>query len=299
MKFKKLLLFVLLFFFCLILKNNVNAYVVNEGGQGKYYLQDLPFDDSGETFTSVFFLDYYGVSVYCYQVPNYVTFAYDRIGKTFYPYDNTDGSISTILCYTCGIEEQDGLLIGGNWSSTNHFKYSKEPTYIGGTGRLYPSYSNKYPITTLPDGVSWGDDFLMYYQSNYGTVSLYYPTQFKNGVFAQTYNQSRYYNDINSTTTILYSVYKYDFSNSSWTYVGTNDNTPYGNTSCYFYNTKDILDNNDRSVVSLSSTKDYFKSLYEYRNFPYILNGQEDLAKGEEDIIIMPRRFYKYRKDYI
>ena len=299
MKLKKLLLFILIFFFCLVIKNNVNAYVVNEGGQGKYYLQDLEFDDSGELYTSIFFYNSNSNIVVCFQIQNYNTLAYDRVDNKFYLFDNSDGTTKGISYYKCSVSVQDGLLIGGNWLQSYGNTVSLSGyKYIGGTGKLYPCYLDKYPITILPEGVSWADDFLMYYHSNYGSVALYYPTQFEDGIFAETSGQACYYGDVNSTNKILYNIYKYDLSSKTWSFQGTSTVTSYGGINNgyggtihkYFYNTKDILKGDDRSVVALSSTKDYFKGLYEYRNFPYILNGQEDLAKGEEDIIIMPRR---------
>lgn len=295
MKFKKILLCVLLFFFCLLIKNNVNAYVVNEGGQGKYYLQDLEFDDSGELYTSIFFYSSNSNIVVCFQIQNYNTLAYDRIDNKFYLFDNSDGTKKGITYYKCSVSVQDGLLVGGNWLQSYGNTVSLSGyKYIGGTGKVYPSHSNQYPITTLPEGVSWGDDLIMYYSKWNNILYLAYPTQFKNGVFVG--DQAKYYGSIDSTDSISFSLYKYDNSTKVWTFdfnsSVTNGGTVTGNSSLgkYFYNTKDILKDEDRSVVALSSTKDYFKGLYEYRNFPYILNGQEDLAKGEEDIIIMPRR---------
>lgn len=295
MKLKKLLLFILIFFFCLVIKNNVNAYVVNEGGQGKYYLQDLPFDDSGETFTSVFFTDYNGVSVYCYQIPNYTNFGYDKLNKTFYCFDKADNSTATILCYSCGIEELDGLLVGGEWTSTDHFKYAKEPSYIGGTGKVYPCVtinSGTYLINNLIDGLSWNDDFALVKGTNEERIMLVVPSvRFKSGYFIRSAAYFQYYS-IDSSSAISLNSYYLDTSDYTFKFYKSNTLSNFwpvqACTDYIFYCNKDILYNGE---IYRESTKNSFKSLYEYKNFPYFLNGQEDLAKGEEDIIIMPRRF--------
>lgn len=289
MKLKKILLFILIFFFCLVIKNNVNAYVVNEGGQGKYYLEDLPFDDSGETYTSVFFYNGSDASVLCVQVPN------DRSliicdCKYFNAMDLTGGV--TYSYYKCSVTLQDGLLVGGKWSSFSDTRLNmSDYKYIGGTGKVYPFYNGS--VLSLPDNVSWSDDFFLTYDTvdDVKTNFLYYPIQSKDGVFTDSSGSIGYYSSIDSSVEVSMNVYKYDKTSSSWVYYSTVKRTDNYYIGHVFYNSKDILDNSNRSNVSKLSSERYFKCLYEYSVFPYILNGQEDLSKGGEDVIIMPRGF--------
>ena len=55
MKYRKILLFILILFFILIIHNNCNAVIVEEGGIGKYYLADFP-ENNSEFYDSVVFL---------------------------------------------------------------------------------------------------------------------------------------------------------------------------------------------------------------------------------------------------
>lgn len=70
MKIKKLLFICLIFLFFIFLSNSVNAYVLKENGTEKYYLPDLPFDDSEEGVNrSVFLYDISNNLVYLLQNP--------------------------------------------------------------------------------------------------------------------------------------------------------------------------------------------------------------------------------------
>lgn len=309
MKVKKILLFIILFFFCLVIKNNVNAYVVNEGGQGKYYLKDLPFEDSEESpAKSVFLLNSSVNEVYCIEVENYYKLGYDRLTKRLYKFDPTDYSTKTIFYYVCSLTVQDSLYIGGEWgykSANNYLAIDNEKyTYIGGTTCFYPCVnisSGVFLIDNLIDGLSWNDDFALVKGTNEERIMLVVPTvQHKNSYFSKSGAYFKYFDSNNPSEAITLDAYYYDTSDFSFKFYKSNILSNFWPVqACYdyiFYCNKDILYNGD---VLIKNTKNLFKGLYSYNHFPYILNGQEDLAKGEEDIIIMPRRFYKYRKDNI
>lgn len=302
MKFKKILLFILIFLFFLIIQTNVNAYVLTEGGVEKYYLQDLPFDDSGDSHTSVFFHNTNNSTVVCIVVPNYCVLGGVRSTSSsssnsfsFYLFDKSDNSKVAITTYLCTLTEDDDVYIGGEWSSTIYDSNYTVDSYayltnIGGTGKVYPANS-KSVVRSLPeDSLGWGDDFLIYYDP-YSSSKIYcaVPQAFdKDYIFAEKTSSSPYlyYCSKDLSSTINFKIYEYDYNNDTWSLYKSNSSYVYG---VVFYSVKNCY--NSSLSVELPTKENIFKNLYLYKVYPYIMNSQDDLAKGEADIIIMPRRF--------
>lgn len=300
MKIKRILLFILIFFLCLFIKNNVNAYVINEGGIGKFYLQDLPFDDSGAEggYKSVFLLNDNLNEIYCIKVENYNYIGFSLYNNYLVKFDN-DNKFYTFSYYKCNYEIIDNLYVGDDWLSLSADKtlsIDSSFEYIGGTTALYPCFYynnlNKMSYSTLPDGINWGDNFYISTTNNGGTSYLFYPSQTDNIV--PVLNNKTFTFKLNSYNGSAINFDLYTYTNKSWSYSGVVSSFDIMN---FVYMSQNIYNSSNGNLV-YSDTNQFFKGLYEYNNFPYILNSQEDLAKGEEDIIIMPRRFQKHRGNY-
>lgn len=152
------------------------------------------------------------------------------------------------------------------------------------------SSSTNHICKTLPDGVNWGDNFIV---GVYGSsLYLFLNNKISGNVFtsADTGSYVYYRSSYNSSSYNSFSKYTFNYSTGLWTSNGSISSTNPCNGSLLLYYDSNILSSSDGSVL-YTSTQNIFKGLYQYNNFPYILNSQEDLAKGEEDLIIMPRRF--------
>lgn len=289
MKIKKIFLFILLFLAFLFISNNVNAYVINEGGVGKYYLPDLPFDDSGEVYTSVLFHDETNGAIICVEIPNAYSLGYDTYRNTLKLICDIDDVSREIFYYTCSVTQTEGLYIAETWSSQSAETLNLSSfKCIGGTGFVYPyNSSSNILYKTLPEGVNWGDDFWIL-----DTRCCVPEIQYKNGAYVMMNSAKfKYYPSLENTNAVTYSVYNYDTTTKTWVYsTKTTEISNFIHYAC-LYRIKDVY-STDRSSIYGYGTDRYFWLLYGYKVFPYILNSQEDLAKGEEDIIIMPRRFY-------
>ena len=291
MKIKKLLLFILLFLTFLFLSSNVSAYVVSEGGLGKYYLQDLPFEDNEESvYKSVFLFNSTTNEIICIRVENTCFLGFSRINNRIYEFDDYS-TTSKIFYYKCSVDLSNGLYVGTEWSyySGDYISVNSNYTYIGGTTHLYPCYNNNFIITNLPDnGMNWSSNFAIGVTSDNVPILQFFSSS-NNIVYVDSSNRINSFLDAYNGTFVPYDVYR--FVDNNWVYKGTlsNPNSVYTDSkiSNFIYFNKDVYD----SVGSLlySNTNQFFRGLFEYNIFPYILNSQEDLAKGNEDIIIMPR----------
>ena len=93
MKYRKILLFILILFFILILHNNCNAIVIEEGGIPKYYLADFP-ESNSEFYDSIVFLKDNN-TVLLIQFYNNYYIGYDRANNLFRFYKKSDKSVCT------------------------------------------------------------------------------------------------------------------------------------------------------------------------------------------------------------
>lgn len=319
MKFKKILLFILIFFFCLFIKNNVDAYVLKEGGVSKFYLEDLPFSE--ESYKTAFLYNETSNSIMLLGCFNSSSIGYDYTTKMFYHSSNIDNSPDTLFkVYYCNIDVLDNKYIGGNWQgvsssdsgyATYYLSNPEEYKYIGGTTSIYPS-SEYNLLKFLPDieGFTWNSEFIICKSSDENYIAkLIYPSLFNSSYDFYAWGTNASSPNISSLvygpSTDLWGsktsmdIYGYNVSSNKWEYLSSSDyyNTGVGNCNIrtnLLYLPQNINYSGDMSSVAYSKNTSIFSSLFEYNNFPYILNSQEDLAKGEEDIIIMPRRFQKY-----
>ena len=312
MKIKKLLLIILLFFFCLLISNNVNAFVVSEGGIENFYLPDLPNNSDN----NVMFFNEDSLNVTLFSFPENYYLGYDRINNRFTLF-NSDKEIcpveeiSVFNIYYANVTLSDGKYIcGGNW---NNYSYTSTSVslanidytklkFIYGTSNIYPCY-NDILVLNLPFGKEWSDDLIIAYDYNGGKkiFAIIPDNQIDSYVWSKfnaNNNYASYRDFYNSTNSVSLSAYEYNSDIDEWEYY-TPKNSPSYSTNFYpvmltynefIYFNKDILNCSDGSIL-YEGMKDLFCGFYTYSSFPYILNSQEDLAKGEEDIIIMPRRF--------
>ena len=112
------------------------------------------------------------------------------------------------------------------------------------------------------------------------------------------YKDGNYYTlggGTNGTNGIITSYY-YTSVNSRWTTQRLNQTNTYYNVFAEFQNT--ALGNLQNSIIEtnyLITYNDYIVASppESYDTYPYFLNSAEDIAKGNDDLIIMPRRFSK------
>ena len=265
MRIKKILLFILIFFFCLFLKNNVNAYVINEGGLGKFYLQELPFDDSEESvYKSVFLFNSETKVIYCIRVENFCSLGYDRVAKRLYSYNSIDNSTSAnIYYYICSLDLMNGLYIGSDWkiqSSSSYLSINTKFEYIGGTTALYPCYKNNCIITSLPDiGIDWSSNFVIGYNNNkiilqsYESQSNLFYYDGENKIHARIDNSSGAYSP--------YYIYYKDFSSTDWTFEYRIPGESYSGTTCgsgcFLYLCGDVYTSTTNTDIKYSSTSQF------------------------------------------
>ncbi len=293
MKLKKFLLFILVFIFLLFLSSDVKGYVLSEGGINKYYLEDLPFDDS--VYKSVFLLDSTNNIIYLLQSEgDSYNFCYESRTDRIYLFDNNRNRVG-FNYYTCTLDSLNGVYVGSSWGAnyTSNWKtIDKNYVFIGGTGLIYPGLSStsNHLVTSLPTGINWGDNFLIGIDG--GSLYLFAFNKLDDYVLTcNTSNNYVYYRpSYDSSDYLSFSSYTYDYDNSVWTLGNNISSTKPCVYSLLIYYNQDILNSSDGSVL-FESPSNIFKGLYEYNSFPYILNSAEDLAKGNDDIIIMPGDF--------
>lgn len=311
MKYRKILLFILILFFILIIHDNCNAIVVEEGGIGKYYLADFP-ESNSEFYDSVVFLKDDN-SVLLIQFYNNYFLGYDGINNLFKLYKKSDKSLCTnkdecfVKAYGGTLIQNGDKFICGAWNEylfsnasfiPGDFKSIYNYSFLYGTTNFYPCYKN-YIFNDLNNIANWNEDIIISI-SEQNNVLLFVPkTQYSSYVFSyMNSGNSGYmvYRTAVGGSTINLNVYKYDTSSLSFAFyketISTNAFPEQGFYSKFIFHNKDML-NNDTGVVLRKNTKSFFSCLSEnnYSTFPSILNSAEDLSKGNDDIVIMPGDF--------
>lgn len=314
MKYKKILLFILILFFILILHNNCNAIVIDEGGIGKYYLQDLPFSE--ETYNTVYLYNSTNNSVVVFGVLKGSYLGFDASNKTFY-HMYADGSSNPLMeLYICTLDDSTGKYVGGTWNSqwvfpdggassvvfSDYLNYE----YIGGTTKLFPCSEGKI-IKSLPNNISWDSPIVItsYNTSNYDCV-IFIPELINNSLSFKNPGGNNHLlicDDSFNHKALKFYSYGYYSSSDSWSELDMVTTGPWGSPcapiggyagcpNSVLYTSLDII-RDDNNVVIIPNTNNLFNCLSEnnYNTFPSILNSAEDLAKGNDDIVIMPGDF--------
>lgn len=238
---------------------------------------------------------------------------YDRINNCFtlFNSDNTQSSseeVNSICIYTCNVELVDGKYIsGGNWGNYSiantsftltDFSYSNLK-FIYGNTNIYPCY-NDIIVTKLPVGRTWSDNIIIaydkdsnekvycfipeIYDSNYVWSNYDYINNFL--CYRETYDKS-------VEESVVLSGYVFNYLTNEWEFVKTGTST-----SMYplvqikydeliFFHS-DIFKCTDGSII-YKGMGNFFSGFWIYNSFPYILNSVEDLAKGDDDVVVMPR----------
>ena len=313
MKYRKILLFILILFFILILHNNCNAIVIEEGGIPKYYLADFP-ESNSEFYDSIVFLKDNN-TVLLIQFYNNYYIGYDRANNLFRFYKKSDKSVCTnkeecwAKVYTGALTQKDDKFICSGWTEyyfTNaymipaDFTNCKNYSFLYGTTKIYPCFRD-YIITDLNGFANWSDDIVITSNDN-GNIGLFIPQeQHSNYVYS-------YYNDLNggfacyrpsigSSEFVNLNYYQYNTNTLTFDFVKVCDKTEaYPNavyySSGFLYINKNFY-NNDTGEILVDGSKSFFSCLFEnnYNIFPSILNSAEDLSKGNDDIVIMPGDF--------
>lgn len=308
MKYRKILLFILILFFILIIHNNCNAVVIEEGGIPKYYLQDLPFSE--ETYDTVYLYNSSNNSIVVFGVLKGSYLGFDVPNKTFY-HMYSDGTSNPLMqLYICTLDDSTGKYVGSTWNNqwifpdggassvvfTDYLNYR----YVGGTTKLYPCRNGKI-IKSLPNNISW--DFPMVISSNSSNYDcvIFIPELINNSLSFKNPGGNAHliycYDSFNNKNLKFYS-YGYYSSSDSWSELDMVTTGPWGSPCAHIgrnsvlFSSLDII-RDDNNVVIIANTNNLFNCLSEnnYNVFPSILNSVEDLAKGNDDIVIMPGDF--------
>lgn len=308
MKYRKILLFILILFFILILHNKCNAIVIEEGGIPKYYLQDLPF--SVETYDTVYLYNSTNNSIVVFGVLKGSYLGFDVSNKTFY-HMYADGTTNPLMqLYICTLDDSTGKYVGSTWNNQWNFPDSGASSviftdylnyrYVGGTTKLHPCRNGKI-IKSLPNNTSW--DFPMVISSNTSNYDcvIFIPELINNSLSFKNPGGNAHliycYDSFNNKNLKFYS-YGYHSSSDSWTELDMVTTGPWGSPCAdigrdsVLFTSLDII-RDDNNVVIVPNTNNLFNCLSEnnYSTFPSILNSPEDLAKGNDDIVIMPGDF--------
>lgn len=314
MKYKKLLFFLIIIFFILIIHDSCSAYVLQEGGVDKFYLEGLPFSES--YYRTVFLYKESTKTCMVIGCRNNSKLAYDNITKTLYHFDSSGLADIGLKVYFCTIDVINGKYIGDAWGelSTTGVGYSsynftdiEDYVLISNNTYIYPGTEDGV-IKSLPDieGFSWKSPFLItkYEPGDYDCKIIIPQTVSKDLTFYNAGGNAMLSvkENADGTTVSQYNLWGYTYSTDTWSFMETYDLSKLsmpanwgvkyadlGKISEYFlFSTYDVFNSNTNEKV-IDKTNILFNSLYSYNSFPYILNGAEDLAKGDEDIIIMPR----------
>ena len=309
MKYRKILLFILILFFVLLIHNNCNAVVIEEGGIGKYYLADFP-ESNNEFYDSIVFLKNDN-TVLLIQFYNNYYLGYDRVNNLFSFYSKNDKSICTnkddsfMKVYGGTLIQSNDKFICSGWQEylfssasfiISNFKYT-DYSFLWGTTNIYPCYKN-YIFNDLNGFADWDEDIII--AGNNNNIALFVPTEQNiNYVYSYMDSSNNYavYRTSVGGSSIKLNYYKYNTNTLSFEFDSVKDRT-----NCYpisgfrnntfFYMNKDYL-NNDTGDLIMKNTKNIFSCLVntDYNSFPQILNSSEDLSKGNDDIVIMPGDF--------
>lgn len=308
MKYRKILLFILILFFILIIHNNCNAVVIEEGGIPKYYLQDLPFSE--ETYDIVYLYNSSNNSIVVFGVLKGSYLGFDVPNKTFY-HMYSDGTSNPLMqLYICTLDDSTGKYVGSTWNNQWNFPDGGASSvvfsdylnyrYVGGTTKLYPCRNGKI-IKSLPNNISW--DFPMVISSNSSNYDcvIFIPELINNSLSFKNPGGNAHlmycYDSFNNKNLKFYS-YGYYSSSDSWSDLDMVTTGPWGSPcadigrNSVLFSSLDII-RDDNNVVIIANTNNLFNCLSEnnYNVFPSILNSVEDLAKGNDDIVIMPGDF--------
>ncbi len=318
MKYKKILLFILILFFILIIHNTSNAFVVSEGGNYKYSLPNLPFDDEDRNI--IMFFNENKLQVYLFEFFNDSYVGFDRINNCFRIYDTnkklfTDDYDLLLGVYYCNVSLINGVYTSGSnsWHYISHSGTSYINLYtinsitdysdmksIYSTTTLFPCYEDIL-ISSLPKDYTFKEDLIVCYDKNdydHKIVCFRPESYFSGFVWANKSGGSFYlcyresYNSGESNSLLAY-IYNTDIC--EWEFSGNIKGTSsYGS---YSMTTDDVIFCNSNILdfksgnTTTKSMKNLFCGSYTYSVFPYILNSAADLSKGNDDIVIMPGDF--------
>lgn len=308
MKLKKISLFILIFLAFLFISNNVNGYVVSECGVDKYYLNDLPFSE--ENYKTVFLLDEINNTIMLLGCFNGSSIGYDNTTGFLYHSNNSDNTANNLFkVYFCSLELVNDKYVGGTWqgvssSDSGYSMYSlsnpENYRYIGGTTAIFPSCEFNI-IQSLPDieGLTWQSDFLISKIPNNDTyiANLFVPEiTYSNAKFRieNSNNPHLFRYSTSSSTNSNIQIYSYNITTGKWEYSSTTNRVNSVNQGCdirynIVFSNVDIYTSYDSEDIAHPKLTLFFNSIYAYSTFPYILNSAEDLALGNDDIVIMPR----------
>lgn len=314
MRFKKIIIFLILFFSILILKNTpVLGVVLTEVEyNGITYKPDVaPLELQTKTdsylisissdLTSIRVIEPYNPDDYlvCYTSTSLGSGTYYRIRG----YSLSSKSLTSINVYISTFSE-------GVWSgwkeqtdssssslapgSTSLFLHVKKSNIV-----LYSSYlgiigteviSSGIP---LPGGIKFTDNITIFRTNKKSDPSYYlvYSNNKKNKFFTAYDYDYRFVDPSHSAS--YFDYYKYDSSLKEFVYI-SNSNYFRADASDVFevlYSYNSILKTNSYTEYNYSCS-DYFQFYYDYKNFPYIANTAEDLANGSSsNIVIFPGDF--------
>lgn len=313
MKYKKILLFILILFFILILHNNCNAIVIEEGGIPKYYLADFP-ESNSEFYDSIVFLKDNN-TVLLIQFYNNYYIGYDRSNNLFRFYKKSDKSVCTnkedcwAKVYTGALTQKDDKFICSGWTEyffnnaymiPADFTNCKNYSFLYGTTKIYPCFRD-YIINDLNGFANWSDDIVITSNNN-GNIGLFIPQQQHTNYVYSYYNGLNpefacYRPSIGSSEFVYLNYYQYNTNTLTFDFVKVCDKTEAYPNAVYYspgflYINKNFY-NNDTGEILVDGSKSFFSCLFEnnYNIFPSILNSAEDLSKGNDDIVIMPGDF--------
>lgn len=314
MRLKKSIIFLILFFSILILKNTpVLGVVLTEVEyNGITYKPDVaPLELQTKTdsylisissdLTSIRVIEPYNPDDYlvCYTSTSLGSGTYYRIRG----YSLSSKSLTSINVYISTFSE-------GVWSgwkeqtdssssslapgSTSLFLHVKKSNIV-----LYSSYlgiigteviSSGIP---LPGGIKFTDNITIFRTNKKSDPSYYlvYSNNKKNKFFTAYDYDYRFVDPSHSAS--YFDYYKYDSSLKEFVYI-SNSNYFRADASDVFevlYSYNSILKTNSYTEYNYSCS-DYFQFYYDYKNFPYIANTAEDLANGSSsNIVIFPGDF--------
>lgn len=281
LKNKILITFFLIFIFCIFLSfNKVDATFNFIYDNNCYVLDDVPFD----TFNYCLLYNSVSNKLIAIEFKEGCNLGYSIQDNRYYMYDTASSTVSFNYS-TCIVTDNSG----DSWSPSvpcNSLGASKNYEYIAGKS-FYPCYKNEFICTDLPAGISWDDDIIIGYCNNLPII--FYPTQAKNYVFSCMNNLNKNYFNYrpayNSSTSVNYYCYNYNYDTNNWNYFGQYSSTncyPKGTylaNSNYIYYSADLLDNENGSVL-YSSVHDFFFKVPVLEITTPLLEGVEELPKA-------------------
>lgn len=312
MRLKKSIIFLILFFSILILKNTpVLGVVLTEVEyNGITYKPDVaPLELQTNTdsymiyissdLTEINVIEPYNSDDYlvAYSDTSLSNGTYNRVKG----YNLSSNSLTSVLIYTStfsdsswsGWSENSDTFISsyapGSTASYLPVKKSNIALYSSALGIIGTEViSSGIP---LPEGIKFTDNITIFSCDSTPYYYLFYSSNKENKFFE---HYSCEYKMIDTSHAIVYfDYYKYNSSSKEFEYIGNVNKV----TAKYNYNFK-ILYSYNSIVKKTSFTEynysygDFFQFYYDYKNFPYIANTAEDLANGSSsNIVIFPGDF--------